>query len=799
MRAAEHERVDRILRRMARGTPRRRGASLRDSIQPSSTSGTNSGQASAVTRTSGFSAWIARTYACERIVPAVPMTPMCPVRVARTAARAPGSTTPMTGTSSSSRRIGQRMRRRGVARDDDGLHALLEEERADLAAVAPHGVGRLGSVRHACRVAEIDQALGRQLSHDRMRDGEPAQPGVEHADRRGGSLDTSRAARRPARRRTASLTSAPGREHRAVATSTRRRSASADPRGAPRRSRRRRRTGDSRGGRRSSPRRGRDGRRRGCSLYADDLRDRRTVGLVPDHDERVGAQALRLPRSAADSRSITSAMDSVSTKSAPAVGRPSTDCEYRAARASRGTRAAARAAASAASRARRRVARRCDGRRACALSARCARSGRARRERQRHDHRKRSGLPRTERDAYAVGRRESSHAVGPMVAGVHGNRTHQTRHGQVTVVLKTTEATRPHPLPTITPDRCAGSRRLDHADLDGLRDGGKIVREHAGRHGQQQTARRLRIERERQIGGIGDRPVDQRCEVRSLRSAPPVRVPARQSARAPGSSGSTLAIDHERHATRACDVQGVAEQSEARDVGGAADAECERGAARRPRSSALIVACSASMASGQRSPFFAAVASSPVPSGFVRTRRSPGRAVGVGEQASRVRLARDAETELELLVDDRVSADRAPRPPRAPCPERRGECPRAPMAAACRPGKPTMASAVSGSPPMAKTSDIAFAAAIWPKVYGSSTMGAKKSTVWTSARSSRSTKTPASSKVSRPTRTRRSACVGTPLSASARSPGPSFAAQPAQRAKLVRRKSSARDLFVDMV
>src|SRR3954471_19215844 len=86
-----------------------------------------------------------------------------------------------------------------------------------------------------------------------------------------------------------------------------------------------------------------------------------------------------------------------------------------------------------------------------------------------------------------------------------------------------------------------------------------------------------------------------------------------------------------------------------------------------------------------------------------------------------------------------------------------------------------------------------------PNSYGSSTIGAKKSTVWTSARSSRSTKTPASSKVSRPTRTRRSACVGTPLSASARSPGPSLAAQPAQRAKLVRRKSSARDLFVDIV
>src|SRR4051812_14335247 len=77
-------------------------------------------------------------------------------------------------------------------------------------------------------------------------------------------------------------------------------------------------------------------------------------------------------------------------------------------------------------------------------------------------------------------------------------------------------------------------------------------------------------------------------------------------------------------------------------------------------------------------------------------------------------------------------------------------------------------------------------------------MGAKKSTVWTSARSSRSTKTPASSKLSRPTSTRGSACEGTPLSACARSPGPSLAAQPAHRAKLVKRKSSSRVGLVDM-
>ena len=46
-----------------------------------------------------------------------------------------------------------------------------------------------------------------------------------------------------------------------------------------------------------------------------------------------------------------------------------------------------------------------------------------------------------------------------------------------------------------------------------------------------------------------------------------------------------------------------------------------------------------------------------------------------------------------------------------------------------------MFSAVTGVPPIAYTSLSAFAAAMRPKSYGSSTTGVKKSTVWTSARS----------------------------------------------------------------
>src|SRR6266566_2287408 len=111
-------------------------------------------------------------------------------------------------------------------------------------------------------------------------------------------------------------------------------------------------------------------------------------------------------------------------------------------------------------------------------------------------------------------------------------------------------------------------------------------------------------------------------------------------------------------------------------------------------------------------------------------------------------------------------------------------------------GNATMFIAVSGWPPIAYTSERAFAAAICPKSNGSSTMGAKKSTVWTSARSSERRKTPASSKVSLPTSNRGSEFTGSAASARDRSPGPIFDAQPAHRANEVRRKSSSRVLDV---
>src|SRR5438128_1924637 len=107
-------------------------------------------------------------------------------------------------------------------------------------------------------------------------------------------------------------------------------------------------------------------------------------------------------------------------------------------------------------------------------------------------------------------------------------------------------------------------------------------------------------------------------------------------------------------------------------------------------------------------------------------------------------------------------------------------------------GNPATASANNTSPPIAYTSDIAFAAATAPQVYGSSTTGGKKSTVSTIARSGASRYTAASS--ARPSPTSRSG-ISPPApgliaaSTSWRSPGAILDAQPAQDAYEVSRIS----------
>src|SRR5436853_7547923 len=85
-----------------------------------------------------------------------------------------------------------------------------------------------------------------------------------------------------------------------------------------------------------------------------------------------------------------------------------------------------------------------------------------------------------------------------------------------------------------------------------------------------------------------------------------------------------------------------------------------------------------------------------------------------------------------------------------------------------------------GVPPIAYTSLNAFAAAIAPNQYGSSTMGVNTSTGWTRARSGAIRYTPASSAVLVATRTAGSVTGGRWRRTCARSAGPSLEAQPAQ-------------------
>src|SRR4051795_7393426 len=86
----------------------------------------------------------------------------------------------------------------------------------------------------------------------------------------------------------------------------------------------------------------------------------------------------------------------------------------------------------------------------------------------------------------------------------------------------------------------------------------------------------------------------------------------------------------------------------------------------------------------------------------------------------------------------------------------------------------------------------ALVAAIRPKAYGSSTIGVKKSTVWTIASSSLSRTTPASSAVSAATSTRGSVGRGSPATSGRRSAAESLQAQPAPCDREVRAGGIAR-------
>ncbi len=74
-------------------------------------------------------------------------------------------------------------RRRGVAGDDDELHAAPLEEAADLEREPPDLGEGPRPVRQACVVAEVDDVLVRQRDEDLVEHGEPSDARVEDADR----------------------------------------------------------------------------------------------------------------------------------------------------------------------------------------------------------------------------------------------------------------------------------------------------------------------------------------------------------------------------------------------------------------------------------------------------------------------------------------------------------------------------------------------------------------------------------------------------------------------------------------
>src|SRR3954454_19264987 len=152
-------------------------------------------------------------------------------------------------------------------------------------------------------------------------------------------------------------------------------------------------------------------------------------------------------------------------------------------------------------------------------------------------------------------------------------------------------------------------------------------------------------------------------------------------------------------------------------------------------------------------PRLAALVSAPVPSGFVRTSTSPARPPAVVRTSSGWTVPVTAipyfgsASSIECPPTTATPAAAAASPP----PRRISRRTSAPSDSS---GNATRFSADSGSPPMAQTSERAFVAAIRPNRYGSSTIGVKKSTVVTSARSSRTRTTPASSAPAAPTSTR---------------------------------------------
>ena len=124
------------------------------------------------------------------------------------------------------------------------------------------------------------------------------------------------------------------------------------------------------------------------------------------------------------------------------------------------------------------------------------------------------------------------------MAGACGNRTHPTRRGRVTIVLKTMKATRPHPPPERLRLCESDGVRAPADDFTDRRSTGntrKIVVNFCGRERNEQTARGLRI--------------DQQCPIDAARTAP-LHVRFHVAAIALGTASGNAVCDRVPHSVK---------------------------------------------------------------------------------------------------------------------------------------------------------------------------------------------------------------------------------------------------------
>ena len=228
-----------------------------------------------------------------------------------------------------------------------------------------------------------------------------------------------------------------------------------------------------------------------------------------------------------------------------------------------------------------------------------------------------------------------------------------------------------------------------------------------------------------------------------LALVPPETKPAAASSAAPGSSGTDAACSRAaaplaasircRWPSRPNPVTSVAARTPA-----------ARAAWLAPALSSVIEATAALITSAGAAPCLSAVATTPVPIALVRISRSPGAArsmvISAAGSATPVTARPYLGTGSSIVCPPATkhpACAATSAPPRSTWPKMARSSP--------SPGQAARLTANSGRPPIAYTSDSAFAAAIRPQSAGSSTIGVKKSVVSTSARSSSRRSTAASS------------------------------------------------------